>query len=114
MNPDKAILRLEFPIKVWEGEIDPRIAEMLEHFALDWSDGRYPFSAEMLLHGLYECMAQATRMLTEKDMFKKYGNEQVREENGSTARWYLEAQKEKREVPSISFDKMKVTLHAIS
>lgn len=112
VRPDTATLRLEIPIEAWEGKIDPRIAEMFNEFALDWSDGRYPFSSEMLMHGLYECLKQATEMLIHKDMHDKYGNEQVPDVDGkgSTARWYLESLKEKREVPSIAFDKLKVSL----
>jgi hypothetical protein len=82
---------------------------MLNSAMGDWSDGRRPFQVEEIRDGLYRCLKNAAYEVVCKEMQEKYGNEMVGDERGSTARWLIEAEKVKPNVPDF-FNSFKVEI----
>lgn len=58
-----------------------------------YSDGRYPFHAEMMYEGVRQVVRDAIRYVVENQMFDKFRNEMIVSEDGSssTSRAMLEA-----------------------
>jgi len=101
-----ATLVLEIPITSYDGPIEPELARYLELALHDWCDGRYPFHVEMLKAGLHDCIKSAAGEIVCGRMQAKYGREMVASDDGrgETARWHLEAQKEKPVIPYMRED----------
>lgn len=90
-------LTLKFRLQSYiADELDcDELARMLHEALRDYSDGRYPFNAEMVSVGLGRCLNDAFYNLIEKECQDEFGNEMVPHEggNGHTAKWCLEADK---------------------
>lgn len=107
------ILQFEIPVDTGH-EIDPRLAENIKHKMVDWSDGRYPFATEMLVHGIETIIRDALRSLVEHDKRSEFGNEMVEHEDGkgTTAKWWLESQKVSIPHPCIRVSEIVVSIKA--
>jgi hypothetical protein len=86
-------LTLEFKLSTLGEPIDPDVAVMLNRILSDWSDGRHPFSSEMVTEGLRICIKNAVYHTCQKKAQEKYGNEMVTSGNGKIARFVIEADK---------------------
>lgn len=89
------LLTIQIPMRVWDM---PDFVE-LQDFSNDfersvnaWSDGRYPFSAEMFREGLGQELQTAIATSMSRFFAKKFGNEMVKNGDSTTAKWYLELQ----------------------
>jgi hypothetical protein len=103
-------LNIRVPMRTYDGELDVEsFAFMLNSLMDDWSDGRRPFDIEMIRNGLYRCLKRAAYEVVCKRMQEKFGNEMVGDERRSTAKWLIEADKEKSIVPDF-FDSFKVEI----
>jgi hypothetical protein len=97
-------LVLKIPITSYDGPIDPELASALQNVLRDWRDGRYPFEVEQIRVGLWTCLKRAAYELIQVAMQEKYGRAMVPNKSGNTARWYLEAQKIKPNIPDMRED----------
>jgi hypothetical protein len=85
---------LTFKLSTFGDSLDcPALTRMLHEVLRDWRDGRYPFMAEMVQHGLSECLKRALYEVVAEEAKKEFGHEMVPHSNGRghTARWALEA-----------------------
>lgn len=107
----RRILHIEIPVDTGQ-DIDPRLAENIKHKMVDWSDGRYPFATEMLVHGIETIIRDALRSLVEQDKHREFGNAMVEHEDGrgTSAKWWLESQKVTIPHPCLRVSEVVVTL----
>lgn len=91
---------LRIPVSFYEGDFHPRTRDYLWNILRDWRDGRYPFYVEMLKEGLWKCLTRAISDCIVEDCQKEFGREMVKVSEGHhSARWNLEAQKRKPQLP---------------
>lgn len=75
-------------------EVPRGLADQISRIFADWSDGRKPFSVEMVERGLTEVVASAAYHAIESELRKRYGNEMVPTGRGSeTSKACIEADK---------------------
>lgn len=93
---DGLSLRITLPMSVYHAdtaELPPleRVAELLAKDT--YSDGRYAFPVEMLLHGLQDVVRQALYDAISEQEQEKHGDEVVESEDGKSriAKWHIEA-----------------------
>lgn len=73
---------------------DKTLHENMEKVLLDWDEGRYPFSVEMLNRGLVDCFQKAVVNTVGDKIPKSYAEEFVPFETGGMVnRFYVERDK---------------------
>jgi len=103
-------LNIKVKMRTYNGALDTEaFTFMLNSVLDDWMDGRRPFDVEMIRDGLFRCLKQAAYGVVCQQTQEEFGNEVVEHSNGSTARWYLEAEKRQQIVPDL-FDGFKVEI----
>lgn len=86
---------LEFPIEVNIDELDGVTEYSLKHWLENefqyYEEGRHPFGVELLRHGLFLCLKNATQNNIEQIQNKKHQGKFIETLNSSVSIGYLEA-----------------------
>lgn len=95
------LLTITVPVEITpvEGVTPAKIASVLQWILTNWSDGRYPFSSELITHGLTLALRRAVEEAVSEVEGQKFGGETVPYfdangiENGATAKWLITTEK---------------------